>query len=87
MRLTKNDMARVVVQALHALPSLPEADERRVVRMARREVQEHMRRQHELALKVIGGWQTVSLPVDQVPKGSGWKLSSGNTFMNLWVRP
>ncbi len=87
MRLTKNDMARVVVQALKAMPNLPEADRPSVVRMARKESYEHMQRQHKLALKVIDDWQTLSLPVDQVPEGDGWKLSSGNTFMNLWVRP
>lgn len=39
MRLTKNDMARVVVQALYNLPELPAANDPRVVSLAKRTVQ------------------------------------------------
>ena len=33
--LTKNDMARVIVQALYLQPTLPAADDFRVLRMAK----------------------------------------------------
>ncbi len=28
----------------------------------------------------------VTLPVGQVPKGRGWEILTGNTFLNVWVR-
>jgi hypothetical protein len=34
MRLTKNDMARVIVQALYNLPELPAGTDRRVFRLS-----------------------------------------------------
>lgn len=26
------------------------------------------------------------LPVDELPSGEGWALTTGNTFQNVWVR-
>ena len=37
MKLTKTDMARVVIQALYGLNALPPIDDRRVLRQARRD--------------------------------------------------
>jgi hypothetical protein len=30
--------------------------------------------------------KTMTLPVDMVPQGKGWRLVTGNTFSNLWER-
>lgn len=53
MRLTKNDMARVIVQALYRLPELPAKDNCNVVRMANGNSADHLRRQHTLAVKLL----------------------------------
>ncbi len=61
--LTKNDMARVIVQALYSMPSLPAANHLKVKRMERNR-KDHLQYQHKLALKVIqdgiasGTWPT-----------------------------
>lgn len=52
MRLTKNSMARVVVQALYGLPDLPPADHKEVAWRARSTV-ERLKRQHEMACTVL----------------------------------
>jgi hypothetical protein len=31
--------------------------------------------------------KSMTLPLDMVPQGKGWKLVTGNTFSNLWKRP
>lgn len=62
--LTKNDMARVIVQALYAMPELPAADHPRVARMGRHNGKAALQRQHKLAVKIIqdglerGTWPT-----------------------------
>lgn len=53
MRLTKNDMARVIVQALYALPALPPADDLRVVKRAERGSVVSLTRQHGLAVNAL----------------------------------
>lgn len=50
--LTKNDMARVVVQALYNMKSLPAADDRRVVKMERSS-KKWLTERHALALICI----------------------------------
>ena len=62
--LTKSDMARVIVQALYAMPELPAADHPKVKRMERRSGKTALQRQHKLAVKIIqnglerGTWPT-----------------------------
>jgi len=56
IQLTKNDMARVIVQALYGLRELPNDDDERVRRMIRRVNREEMVRQHKQALIVIEQW-------------------------------
>ena len=53
MRLTKTDMARVVVQALLALPELPAADHPQVISRARRTASAALTRQHALACAAL----------------------------------
>lgn len=53
MRLTKTDMARVVVTALYNLPELAPADHPRVLRLVRRGSVESLTRQHALAMDTI----------------------------------
>lgn len=53
MRLTKNDMARVIVAALYNLPALPAADDIRVVHRAQRGTVARLTRQHKLAVAAI----------------------------------
>lgn len=53
MRLTKTDMARVIVQALYNLPELPAVDNHRVTRMVQRGKVEQLTYQHKLAVKVL----------------------------------
>jgi hypothetical protein len=53
MRLTKNNMARVVVAALYNMPALPEANHFQVVRLVRRQSADELRHQHKLAMKAI----------------------------------
>jgi hypothetical protein len=28
----------------------------------------------------------ITLPVEAVPEGPGWRIETGNTFLNVWVR-
>jgi hypothetical protein len=35
---------------------------------------------------VVDEGERVSLPVESVPDGDGWRIESGNTFLNAWVR-
>ena len=51
--LTKNDMARVIVQALYLLKELPSENHRVVLNMAKRSGKQHLTEQHKLALEVI----------------------------------
>jgi hypothetical protein len=30
--------------------------------------------------------KSVTMPLDMVPQGKGWRLVTGNTFSNLWER-
>jgi hypothetical protein len=53
MKLTKLDMARVIVSALYNMKSLAPADHHEVVRYVRRCTVGQLREQHALALKVI----------------------------------
>ena len=52
MTLTKNDMARVIVQALYNLPALPAADDRRVLRQTRSK-KTALQDGHNLAIKIL----------------------------------
>lgn len=66
MRLTKLDMARVVVQALYRLPTLPTVDNIHVERMVRRKKATLLAEHHRAALKIIndglsaGTWPTAA---------------------------
>lgn len=51
---TKNNMARVVVQALYNLAALPPADHQEVVKRARHSTVEGLTRLHEMACMVLG---------------------------------
>lgn len=53
MRLTKNDMARVIVQALYNMPALPAADDRRVMKRAAKGTVASLTYQHKLAMNAI----------------------------------
>lgn len=53
LRLTKNDMARVVVQALYNLPSLPAADDGRVINIEKRTRLDRLTEQHAAAVRVL----------------------------------
>lgn len=53
MHLTKNDMARVVVQALYNLPSLPAADDRRVHRIETKTLLPKLAEQHQRAVDIL----------------------------------
>lgn len=53
MRLTKTDMARVVVAALYNMKALPPADHFQVTRMVRRSSHDELSHQHKLALAAI----------------------------------
>jgi hypothetical protein len=52
MRLTKNDMARVVVMALYNSDKLPARDNVNVVRLARKR-KEHLEESYDLAHKLL----------------------------------
>lgn len=52
MRLTKNDMARVIVAALYNMNALPAADHHEVVRWSRKRADE-LRDHHKRALAAI----------------------------------
>lgn len=86
MRLTKNDMARVIVQALYNLPRLPAADHPEVVKRATRGKVETLAPQHKLSCDVLGSVKKLTLPVSEVPPGIGWTLVTGNSFQNVWER-
>jgi len=60
MRLTKNDMARVIVTALYNRPELVAADHPEVIRRARRNSVETLTRQHGLACKVLHERETAA---------------------------
>lgn len=53
MRLTKNDMARVVVQALYNLPELPQPDDRRVTNLANKTLLPKLTDQHRRAVDIL----------------------------------
>ena len=53
MRLTKNDLARVIVQALYNLPELPAATHTHVINRERRNNVETLTRQHALAVAAL----------------------------------
>ena len=53
MRLTKNDMARVIVTALYNKPELVAADHPEVLRRAARGTVESLSRQHSYAMAAI----------------------------------
>jgi hypothetical protein len=53
MRLTKNDMARVVVQALYNLPSLPAADDKRVLNLINKTLLPRLSEQHKKAVDIL----------------------------------
>lgn len=53
MRLTKIDMARVIVTALYNRPALVAADHPEVVKRARRGSVESLARQHKMAVDAI----------------------------------
>jgi len=53
MRLTKNDMARVIVTALYNRPALVAADHPEVIKRARRNSVETLTRQHHMAVRVL----------------------------------
>lgn len=53
MRPTKNDMARVIVQALYAMPHLPAADHPEVVRRATRGNIHRLTYQHKMAVDAL----------------------------------
>jgi hypothetical protein len=54
MRVTKKDMARVIVQAAHNLPTLAPADDRQVWELVGRNNRENIIMLHNLALRVLG---------------------------------
>ncbi len=56
IKLTENDMARVIIQALYNLPALPPADNVNVVRKARQK-REVLVMEHKLAMKAIQSTQ------------------------------
>lgn len=84
MRLTKNQMARVVVQALYNLPELPSETDRRVVVRAQRGSVESLTKHHAMAMAALLSVKKVVLPVDRPAPGQGWYLHSGNTEFNEW---
>ncbi len=53
MRLTKLQMARVIVQALYNMPALPPEDHREVVKRAQKGSVESLTRQHKMAVDAI----------------------------------
>jgi len=53
MRLTKNQMARVIVAALRNMNALPPADHPEVIRLARRGTVETLRSEHKKAVVAI----------------------------------
>ena len=52
MKLTKNDMARVIIQALYLIPELPKENHPKVVRLARAK-KKNLQPQYELAVKIL----------------------------------
>jgi hypothetical protein len=52
MRLTKLDMARVIVAATYNMEALPAGDDRRVLYLARHKA-EHLKHHHKIAMKVF----------------------------------
>jgi hypothetical protein len=83
--LTKNDMARLIAQALYSMPQLPAADHRVVLQLCRFP-KDTLTRQHALAVKVLDQTRRKVLPVDEVP-GPEWTLTTGNIVQNVWERP
>jgi hypothetical protein len=53
MRLTKNDMARVVVQALYNLPTLPAEDDRRVTNLVNKTKLDRLESHHRTAMGIL----------------------------------
>lgn len=51
--MTKNDLARVIVQALHGLPSLPNAGSVFVLRRASRNSKDVLEHQYDLAVRAL----------------------------------
>jgi len=86
MRVTKNDMARVIVQALYNLPALPAVDHPEVVKRAAKGTVASLERHHKMACDALSSVKEVHLPVGDVPPGLGWTLVTGNSFQNKWVR-
>lgn len=89
MRLTKNDLARVIVQALYNLDELPAADNCNVLAMARTNKLEDLARQHKLAVKVILDRISEPLPAERVELkesklgSSIWIVADGDTFLGM----
>lgn len=86
MRLTKLQMAKVIVQALYNLPQLPADDHPKVVRLVKRETVATLARQHELACKALASVKRVVLPASAPCPGVGGSLRDGNHLVNEWVR-
>lgn len=63
MRLTKNDMARVIVCALYNMPALPPADDHRVLKRAAKGTVVSLTRQHKLAIAAIESVQRQRHPI------------------------
>jgi hypothetical protein len=53
MKHTKNDLARVIIQALYNLKELPPADDKRVIKTVRYHTVKELEYRHRLALRVI----------------------------------
>jgi hypothetical protein len=86
MRLTKNDMARVIVQALYNMPVVPAVDHPEVVNRARRGTMASLTKHHEMACKALNSVKELVLPVDAPAPGVGWQIDTGNQYNNRWVR-
>ena len=77
--ITKNDMARVIVQALWNLPTLPAADDKRVTRRMRWR-KDNLETFYKLGLKIIrdglakGTWPTVDQTAvkEAIERHFGW---------------
>lgn len=79
-------MARVIVQALYGMHTLPAEDHPEVIKRARRGTVESLSKQHDMACKALSSVKRIVTPLGVVPPGLGWKLVDGNTFQNVWVR-
>jgi hypothetical protein len=51
-KLTKLDMAKIIVQALYNLPELPSEDDKEVKRLSRQST-EHLKESHRLAINIL----------------------------------